>query len=132
MLQAVADPLPPIAVVLIVIAPLVALYAVIAPIIQLAVFAVLTICTYWPTVKVLPVCTSVSDAKPIATVKVLVLVACVPGELIAVAALAAAWFAYVSAYPACTVAAETCDDACERAPFMQEITCDKEGTKRSL
>ena len=71
-----------------VITPLLGLNAVITPVIQAD--PLLTTCTNCPTVNVLPVCAKVSVWLPVPTVNVLVLVACVPGALSAVAALAAA------------------------------------------
>ena len=61
----------------------------ICPCIQLAGDAVLVIVTHWPTTKALPVWT-VSDFEPVPMTRLVVLVALVPGALMAVAALAAA------------------------------------------
>ena len=56
------------------------------PCIQLAGLAVLVIVTHWPMTKALPVWT-VSALEPVPIARLVVLVALVPGELTAVAAL---------------------------------------------
>ena len=53
-------------------------------------FVASAIVTHWPTTKFLPVCCSVNDWLTLLIVMLVIDVACVPGELTALAALAAA------------------------------------------